>query len=752
LSHLHWQVCLDSLLVYAEPHRRCPISLADDSLCPSETIMPVLRSSFSIPGLSLLLLFSAQILLSYELHHRVQQSKTPSQNEDLVAHEKLSPPLRVSSELRFSPDGRYLLFQNASGLMVLSREPLQLMFYISASGSYAARFSNDSQTVSLLTRELVFSTWRLSDGERINSRQLNIQSGCLDAQLAPGTEWIACLSTTMTLDLYRSSDMTRAYTQRISAGRSPTALVSIPLHLDSPFAGPFGFMLSSDLAPLADRGLFHLPLLFSPDGKFLLVTSEDYSCRLDLPALQKSSLPGTVHKRMSEMLAIQPDNRVLVAGAKKESPPALISLDTGNVVSTQSFEADAVSIATNPQYARLSKIDVTGVSLFDLRSNKTVDIPANLAADVHSDTLALVSCNGLLQFYRLHEPALVRQVRLPLDALPTMYAALADPSLSTLAVAIKGGGAVFDLGTGKRLATFNTFSGATFSSAQDALFLLPARFKAPARVIQWSAPNAAETNHDVWTANSSTQIVPEQHSFIEYSRPPESTRSPYRTPEFEIPALPFLLRGLDPASGRELWKHSYSKDPPTPFNDPQGGLLVLGWNARSESAREEAKRFPAARSALKELKIKEHDSFFEVLDARTGSPLGGVLVQFGSGPNSFDSAFACGDSLFLVKDQFRVTVFHLADGRLLARLRGSRPATSAEAKLFVLDEDGEKLVFYDLATGVRLAERRFSDGIAYSRFSEKGDRIFVLTAHQEALVLDVKKILQASGSPASSNQ
>jgi len=66
--------------------------------------------------------------------------------------------LRLSSELRFSPDGRYLLFQNASGLMVLSREPLQLMFYISASDSYTARFSNDSQTVSLLTRELVFST------------------------------------------------------------------------------------------------------------------------------------------------------------------------------------------------------------------------------------------------------------------------------------------------------------------------------------------------------------------------------------------------------------------------------------------------------------------------------------------------------------------------------------------------------------------------------------------------------------------
>ena len=74
---------------------------------------------------------------------------------------------------------------------------------------------------------------------------------------------------------------------------------------------------------------------------------------------------------------------------------------------------------------------------------------------------------------------------------------------------------------------------------------------------------------------------------------------------------------------------------------------------------------------------------------------------------------------------------------------------SAEAKLFVLDEDGRKNWFFTtLQPGARLAERRFSDGIAYSRFSEKGDRLFVLTAHQEALVLDVKKILQTSESPA----
>jgi hypothetical protein len=78
---------------------------------------------------------------------------------------------------------------------------------------------------------------------------------------------------------------------------------------------------------------------------------------------------------------------------------------------------------------------------------------------------------------------------------------------------------------------------------------------------------------------------------------------------------------------------------PFPYNDPQGGRLVLGWKANSESARNAAKKLSGA---YKNQKLKDQDSFFEVLDSLTGAPIGGVLVQFAGGPSSFDSAFSCG--------------------------------------------------------------------------------------------------------------
>jgi hypothetical protein len=64
-----------------------------------------------------------------------------------------------------------------------------------------------------------------------------------------------------------------------------------------------------------------------------------------------------------------------------------------------------------------------------------------------------------------------------------------------------------------------------------------------------------------------------------------------------------------------------------------------------------------------------------------------------------------------------VTLYQLQEAKVLARLRGQHPAASVAGKLFTLDEGGGKLRLYDLRTGARIGERRFSDGIAYAYFS-----------------------------------
>src|SRR6266567_4146497 len=64
------------------------------------------------------------------------------------ASQILTSPLHGTTTLRFSPDGRHFLLQDASGLLVVSREPFRVAFCADAPDAYLARLSNDSQTVS----------------------------------------------------------------------------------------------------------------------------------------------------------------------------------------------------------------------------------------------------------------------------------------------------------------------------------------------------------------------------------------------------------------------------------------------------------------------------------------------------------------------------------------------------------------------------------------------------------------------------
>jgi hypothetical protein len=205
-------------------------------------------------------------------------------------------------------------------------------------------------------------------------------------------------------------------------------------------------------------------------------------------------------------------------------------------------------------------------------------------------------------------------------------------------------------------------------------------------------------------------------------------------------SVPFRLRALEPATGKETWNRSFSGFPPIPFADPQGERLVLGWNANSQGAVAAAKRNSTVLQSFKRAKINKQDSFFEVLDAPSGKSLGGVLVQVGNGPASYDTAFSAGDALFLVKDGKRVSLYSLQDGSLKARFVGGLPAANAKSKLFAIEETTGNLFIYDLATATKLDQQIFPDAIAYTHFSADGNRLFVLTQHQVAYVLDASNL------------
>jgi hypothetical protein len=669
------------------------------------------------------------------------QAQKPGQKlHGVLSQHRLNPPLRSPlARVRYSPDGRYLLVQDPSVVYLLSRAPLHFVGYLAAANSYDARFSQDSRSITLLSVGLSYEKIDIAEGKKIVSRDLPIHDGCLNAELSPDGELLACYRPDFSLGLFQISTDQWAYSEQGKIPPSPGSqfipfFAPVSLDLDTAFPGAFGFILSNDMKPFANRGIVKSTMAFSPDGMVLIAGRPNDAIRLDVAGRKKVSLPGSIEKRMTGTFQIVDENRVLVIEKDKRDTPLILGLAKGQVLSNPSFKADRARLAANSRYALLQDSGIQGVRVFDLEKDRALDVAQNIGADVYGEELALYNENGDVFLYRLGEDLPFATVSLPLDSLPVLRSASLTPLFDKFALAIDEKGGLFQVSSGQRLASLPRFSAATLDDQNTGVVLLPPHHAAPAEVRHLDTVKGVTT--PAWSADKALL-----HSggtvLLEYSFESPMGRNILTVQEGGVP---FMLRALDPANGQEFWKRSFSSGPPIPFADPQGSRLVLGWHARSEGARDAAKHDAAAKEILKKAKLSDHDSFFEVLDARTGKSLGGVLVQIGVGPAYFDAVFSEGDAVFVQKDLMRFSAYSLRDGQLKARLLGNKPATTAQANLLALDEGAGRLAICDLNSLAKLDEQLFADEIAYIRFSTNGKHLFVLTQHQEAFVLDVTRV------------
>jgi hypothetical protein len=344
----------------------------------------------------------ALFLIATVLHQGFRAEGHQAQNPTeklhrVISRQKLTPPLRsANASLRFSPDGRFMMVQNLSGIYLLSLEPLKVVDYFEAPSSYPARFSSDSQSVVLVTLGLSYLRTATSDHQRAETKQLPVQHGCLAAQLSPDGELLACLRPDLGLGVLRLSTGDWIYSDKRRNPNGGFTLYPVPLDLETPFAGPFGYFLSNDLEPLANRGIVRRCLEFSPDSKSLFAGDERDAVRVDLSAQKRINLPGAFQKRMAGTFSIQQNDRALVMGRESPRDPALLSLSNGQILAKLTFEADSARLASDPRYALLHDHGKQGTRIFDLQEDKALKVPDNVGADVFRGELAVLNENGAL--------------------------------------------------------------------------------------------------------------------------------------------------------------------------------------------------------------------------------------------------------------------------------------------------------------------------------------------------------------------
>jgi len=700
-------------------------------------------------AISLLLFDCPAVLFSFP------PSNQPRQNlHSVLSQSLLTPPLRSpEATLHFSPNGKYLLLQDASGIAILSTTPLAVVFYLASGELYPAQFTADSENFTIVSRGLSFATWKLPEGKKVAAGDLLLHDECLDGQLSPDGQYFACITSDFTFTLVEISTQKSLFedslngpahfppgTHRSSVGNSLMRFVS--LDSDSVFARPFGLIRTNKPRVSADHSLSSSSIYFSSDAKVLIVNSPRAAFGLDLTTRKKFDVSDRFQKMKTGEIALQGADRAVVIEEEKdkESKSLIVSPKNGKVLASPQFTADRLRIASNPRYVILHNFGRSGAGAFDLTDSRLLEVPHNASMDVFEDRFAIYNNGGLVALYRITDRHLLSSLRLPLIALPVLSAASVTPGLEQLAISVGGEGAIFQVSNGQRSSTFEKFTAANFSDQQSATLLQAYTHHDPPRVLRVNVSNA-ETS-PAWDIPKNATLHSNGPVLLEYSFSLGNNAVRW-DPDMSEAQLPFRLRALDPSSGKELWKRHFADNAPTPFADPQGERLVLGWKAKSSEAKEAAAHIPAVKLLYKNAKLTDQDSFFEALDARTGKSMGGILVQVGSRAISFDSAFSVGDTMILVKDGVRVSLYSLAEGLLKAHLVGASPSVSAESNLLALYLGSGRLGIYDSNSGAKLDQQLFPDDIAYSHFSADGKRLFLLTEHQATFILDVSKVREA---------
>ena len=120
----------------------------------------------------------------------------------IITKKVLTPALRSDiNRTRFSPNGKFLLVQDDSGINVVSRDPLQPLFRIDAPDAKPAQFTPDSSTVVFHTANMRVESWDVAERKLKTAHEVVVRKNCIQTTLSPDGKELACLDSDLGLSV-----------------------------------------------------------------------------------------------------------------------------------------------------------------------------------------------------------------------------------------------------------------------------------------------------------------------------------------------------------------------------------------------------------------------------------------------------------------------------------------------------------------------------------------------------------------------
>jgi hypothetical protein len=665
----------------------------------------------------------------------------------VISKQQLSPPLRSDIlHLQFSPDGRYLIAQDDSGINVLSFQPFAPLFRIETSeDTYYANFTPDSKEIVFYTDNLHVERWSVVEEKRIEVKEVVIRKGCLETELSPDGKLLACLGPDFDLSLIQVPTGETVWHRK---------------DFYAPNYYQYLFIYGELVTRKVDSSDLNLDLInirFSPDGhyfaagyhgpfQFRRVATGDTAEVLDTGTLAKVAFADSIKRLIAGGFTFLGNDRMVGINTLNIKKSAVVKFPSGEIVTEMELWRKGMTAATHGDYLLIRPIKDYPLGVMDIRSKTISKVNERAALDIYDPYFVAEMRNGQVGLYRLEKNELVATAVLSNSTLGRLRVAEISPDMKWLALSGRSRGGVWSLSKGNATLSLRGFQGGYLSN--DGYFFgdFPKYEEAERNVARFNLVNGeivpgpkieGRTSHQfgpyLFTTKSAKPNAKPQTDFEPVDKSEntdvESDKTDYRKN--------VVIELFDARTMKSLWAKTYPKEAPHVWVAPNNGTLAMVWDVQDEFAKTEIKSDARLTQRQLSMQEKQGDYFLKIFDAQSGNEIGKLLIETGKGSFRLANVFAAGDWVIVTDTQNRVLVYSLKTGEQTGRVFGGYATISLANNLLCVENEVGKLAIYDLGSLKKRDEFVFSSPISMLRFSPDGRRLFVLTVNQTVYLLDV---------------
>lgn len=668
----------------------------------------------------------------------------------VVSRKSLAPPLRADiNHLRFSPNGEYILAQDDSGISVLKREPFSLLFRIDAPEIKPAGFTPDSKHVVFYNPELRVQKWSVEEKKLVSVNELVVRRTCWQTTLSPDGKLLACYNYGGDLALYDVVTNENVFLEK---------QFYLPSYLE--------YYIWLLVKEVGYEEVEALNMRFSPDGRYFLAGRRELTgfavprtetIGVDLQTGKTVSLGGNIKRLITFPFTFYAPDKLVGQMGKEGEESGIFSFPEGERIDKILLRGRSFTKPEQGDYVMVRPVSNAPVGIFDVKAKKYILANKTDALDIYGDYFVSERRNGELGLYKMNRGSEKPSVEVAalLELPPNRFGALRAVSFSPdgkwLAASEKSRGAVWNLETGERVIYLRGFRGSHFTEnnliysdfpkteqTERSLAVMNPNTGAVEPAVQIDEKNLRQYGRFLVSFKPNSEAAKKQDAKKEKEREEKTPVFVEQTAAIGFKDVTMEVR--DAQTNEMLWTRRFDDERPAfNFNKAHGTLIFI-WGLQSKAAKNIIKTDPALSAKLASMQEKDGDYFIQIVNPKTGSVTGQILLETGEGSFSVKNVFASNDNLIIADSENRILIYSISQGTLRHRFFGDYPTINPAGTQIAIENEPGRVTIYDLGSGEAIEKLYFGVPVSYAEFNADGKRLFVLTANQTAFTFDTAQL------------